>query len=99
MRNAPLARRVAFGLLAATCRLAAAQASTPENVSPHAQLATSASRTSPTVKTTLSKASIAFEKYLLPNGLTVLLHADRSLPLVAVNVWYHVGPANEPVHR
>jgi zinc protease len=27
------------------------------------------------------------------------LHSDRSLPLVAVNVWYHVGPANEPPHR
>ncbi len=44
-------------------------------------------------------ADIPFEKYQLPNGLTVILHSDRSLPLVAVNVWYHVGPANEPVHR
>ncbi len=44
-------------------------------------------------------SSIAFEKLKLPNGLTVILHSDRSLPLVAVNVWYHVGPANEPAHR
>ncbi len=44
-------------------------------------------------------ATIPFEKYKLPNGLTVILHSDRSLPLVAVNVWYHVGPANEPAHR
>lgn len=44
-------------------------------------------------------AAIAFEKYKLPNGLTVILHRDASLPLVAVNLWYHVGPANEPVHR
>jgi zinc protease len=44
-------------------------------------------------------ASIPFEKFKLANGLTVILHSDRSLPLVAVNVWYHVGPANEPVHR
>jgi zinc protease len=43
--------------------------------------------------------AIPFEKFKLPNGLTVILHSDRSLPLVAVNVWYHVGPANEPVHR
>lgn len=43
--------------------------------------------------------NIAFEKYQLKNGLTVILHTDRSLPLVAVNVWYHVGPANEPAHR
>jgi zinc protease len=44
-------------------------------------------------------ASIPFEKFKLANGLTVILHSDTSLPLVAVNVWYHVGPANEPVHR
>ncbi|MET0982605.1 MAG: pitrilysin family protein, partial [Telluria sp.] len=31
----------------------------------------------------------------LPNGLQVILVEDKRLPLVAVNVWYHVGPANE----
>jgi len=31
----------------------------------------------------------------LPNGLTVLLHEDHRLPLVAVDLWYHVGPLNE----
>jgi zinc protease len=43
--------------------------------------------------------TIPFEKFKLNNGLTVILHSDRNLPLVAVNVWYHVGPANEPAHR
>ena len=38
---------------------------------------------------------IAFEKYELPNGLDVILVEDKKLPVVAVNVWYHVGPANE----
>jgi zinc protease len=42
---------------------------------------------------------IPFEKLKLTNGLTVILHQDRSLPLVAVNLWYHVGPANEPRGR
>lgn len=42
---------------------------------------------------------IAFEKLKLKNGLTVILHQDRSLPLVASNLWYHVGPANEPRGR
>src|SRR5205085_1614982 len=46
-----------------------------------------------------SVPAIPFEKFKLANGLTVILHSDRSLPLVAVNVWYHVGPANEPAHR
>ena len=38
---------------------------------------------------------IKFEKYTLKNGLDVILHEDHRLPLVAVNIWYHVGPANE----
>jgi zinc protease len=36
-----------------------------------------------------------FEKYKLKNGLEVILLEDHRLPLVAVNLWYHVGPANE----
>jgi zinc protease len=42
---------------------------------------------------------IPFEKYKLDNGLEVILHRDPSLPRVAVNLWYHVGPANEPPGR
>jgi zinc protease len=42
---------------------------------------------------------IAFEKLTLPNGLDVMLSPDRRLPMVAVNVWYHVGPANEEPGR
>ena len=43
--------------------------------------------------------SIPFEKYTLPNGLEVILHQDRSVPLVAVNVWYHVGSGDEKPGR
>ncbi len=39
--------------------------------------------------------NLKFEKYQLPNGLEVILSEDHRLPLVAVNLWYHVGPANE----
>src|SRR4029079_15945686 len=40
---------------------------------------------------------ITFEKLVLANGLTVIFHQDRSSPLVAVNIWYHVGSkAEEP---
>ena len=42
---------------------------------------------------------IEFEKYTLPNGLEVILSEDHRLPLVAVNLWYHVGPANEDAGR
>ena len=43
--------------------------------------------------------SIEFEKYTLGNGLDVILRQDRRLPMVAVNLWYHVGPANEEPGR
>lgn len=42
---------------------------------------------------------IPFEKVTLRNGLSVILHRDASLPLVAVNLWYHVGPRNEAPGR
>jgi len=38
---------------------------------------------------------IKFEKYTLPNGLTVILSEDHRLPQVAVDIWYHVGAANQ----
>jgi zinc protease len=39
--------------------------------------------------------NIPFTKHTLPNGLDVLIHEDHALPIVAVNVWYHVGSKNE----
>ena len=41
------------------------------------------------------QVKLLLEKYTLPNGLEVILHEDHQLPLVAVNIWYHTGPANE----
>ena len=42
---------------------------------------------------------IEFEKYTLPNGLQVILHVDRKLPIVHVNQWFHVGSKNEKPGR
>jgi zinc protease len=42
---------------------------------------------------------LQFEKYTLANGLDVILSQNRRLPMVAVNLWYHVGPANEEPGR
>ena len=39
--------------------------------------------------------SIAHERYTLDNGLEVILHQDRRLPLAAVSVWYHVAAYHE----
>ncbi len=38
---------------------------------------------------------IAYQKFVLPNGLTVIVHEDHKAPIVAVNIWYHVGSKNE----
>jgi zinc protease len=43
--------------------------------------------------------SLAFEKYTLANGLQVMLHVDRKLPIVHVNLWFHVGSKNERAGR
>ena len=43
--------------------------------------------------------NIPFEKFTLPNGLTVIMSVDRSVPRVAVDVWYHVGSKNEKPGR
>jgi zinc protease len=42
---------------------------------------------------------LTHERYTLDNGLTVVLHEDRSTPMVAVNVWYHVGSGDEQPGR
>jgi len=42
-----------------------------------------------------TQPQIKYEKYTLKNGLDLILYEDHRLPLVAVNIWYHVGPANE----
>lgn len=42
---------------------------------------------------------IPYEKFVLDNGLTLIVHEDRKAPIVAVNVWYHVGSKNEPEGR
>jgi zinc protease len=38
---------------------------------------------------------IPYQKFTLKNGLTVLVHEDHKAPIVAVNIWYHVGSKNE----
>ena len=41
------------------------------------------------------KIELAYAQFTLPNGLHVILHEDHSVPVVTVNVWYHVGSARE----
>lgn len=45
------------------------------------------------------QVDIPYEKFVLDNGLTVIVHEDHKAPIVAVNVWYHVGSKNEKAGR
>jgi zinc protease len=42
---------------------------------------------------------IPYQKFVLDNGLTLIVHEDHKAPIVAVNLWYHVGSKNEKVGR
>ncbi|MBI2418159.1 MAG: insulinase family protein, partial [Ignavibacteriales bacterium] len=41
------------------------------------------------------KIDIPYKKFVLKNGLTLMVHEDHKAPIVAVNIWYHVGSKNE----
>jgi zinc protease len=45
------------------------------------------------------RLTVPYEMFTLPNGLNVILHQDRSVPQVHVNVWYHVGSSHEKPGR
>ena len=45
------------------------------------------------------RINVPYTRFTLPNGLTVILHVDRSTPRVSVNIWYHVGSGNEKPGR
>lgn len=46
-----------------------------------------------------AQVDIPYEEFTLPNGLRVVVHTDRKAPVVAVNLWYHVGSKDEPQGR
>ena len=46
-------------------------------------------------KADLPDVALAYQKHILPNGLTLILHEDHKAPIVTANLWYHVGSKNE----
>src|SRR4051812_41055823 len=80
----------AFSLSAQTAKPSApapaAKSTAPAKAKAAAAKPTSSASSLPTLK---------FEKFKLANGLEVIVQEDHRLPMVAVNLWYHVGPANE----
>ena len=49
--------------------------------------------------TRAAEVDIPYQQFTLPNGLRVIVHTDRKAPIVAVNIWYHVGSKDEPAGR
>ena len=47
----------------------------------------------------VSEIDIPYTKFTLDNGLTLIVHEDHKAPIVAVNVWYHVGSKNEKIGK
>ena len=55
--------------------------------------------TAPARAAAAAKIDIPFQKFTLDNGLTLIVHEDHKAPIVAFNVWYHVGSKNEKPGR
>ena len=49
----------------------------------------------PAARPTLPAVDIPYTKFVLDNGLTLIVHEDHKAPVVAVNIWYHVGSKDE----
>jgi zinc protease len=53
----------------------------------------------PAASTSPSRIDVPYSQFTLPNGLRVIVHEDHSVPMVTVNMWYHVGSARELAKR
>lgn len=89
LRDCPLALLLPLSLLLSLLSSVTAQTAAGEPTSAGQGAATSAA----------AAPKVEFEKYRLPNGLQVILHVDRKLPVVHVNQWFHVGSKNEKAGR
>ena len=54
---------------------------------------------SPQKSAPTKEIDIPYERFVLDNGLTVIVHEDHKAPIVAVNMWYHVGSKNEKIGK
>ena len=85
-----------LGVLAILALANSSDAQSPaEMKKPEKAPAQTAAKTAAPKPAPLEVPQLKFEKYKLENGLEVILSEDHRLPMVAVNLWYHVGPANE----
>ena len=83
------------GLLLATILIGASSFSQSAPPKPAASPAKAAATHSAATSPQIPIPDIKYTKFVLKNGLTVLVHEDHKAPIVAVNTWYHVGSKNE----
>ncbi len=82
---------VAFVALLAVVPVFAQQTAAPPKSADKPKPATTGTNAKPAIPI----PDIPYTKFVLANGLTVLVHEDHKAPIVAVNSWYHVGSKNE----
>jgi zinc protease len=82
-----------FSIRLATFATVLLAVSTIPNAAVHAQSANRSSGSG------APEINLDYERFVLPNGLTVIVHEDRKAPVVAVSIWYHVGSKNEPAGK
>ena len=109
VRLARVIAGAATGCLLGAAALLAAQAVEAPRPAPAKPPATTQAPATPAAKPAAPKPAarpaaqaapkVAFEKHVLPNGLQLILHVDRKLPIVHVNQWFHVGSKNEKPGR
>ncbi|MDB5987687.1 MAG: peptidase domain protein [Nevskia sp.] len=80
---------------AALCLGACAAVSTQPAAAPSAPATTTRAASG----APLAEVDVPYTKFVLANGLTVLIHEDHKAPLVGINIWYHVGSRDEPSGR
>jgi zinc protease len=91
-----IANRLALlgGVAASVILAGAAQAQSPATAVAASPAVQSRGQLAP-----LPDIDIPYTRFVLNNGLTLIVHEDHKAPIVAVNIWYHVGSANEPRGR
>ena len=92
--------KLAALILAAATLLGVSSAQTAGSASTKPSQAKAPQAMSSQAQATQTKdIDISYTRFVLDNGLTVIVHEDHKAPIVAINMWYHVGSKNEKLGK
>ncbi|MBL6749652.1 MAG: insulinase family protein [Nevskia sp.] len=91
--------RTIFTFAAVFCLAACAASAPSQPAAPADAAAPAAAAAAAAGAGALPEVDIPYTRFVLRNGLTLLVHEDHKAPVVALNVWYHVGSKDEPDGR